>query len=42
MIINVENVIELKAEDIIKAVTEKCGHGVILALRPRHGKELEQ
>ncbi|KAI2647912.1 50S ribosomal protein L20 [Labeo rohita] len=39
VIVNVENVIEVRAEDIIKAVTEQCGHGKILALRPRQGKE---
>jgi hypothetical protein len=41
VIVNVENVIEVRAEDIIKAVTELCGHGEILALRPRQGKEYE-
>ncbi|XP_073715831.1 uncharacterized protein [Misgurnus anguillicaudatus] len=41
VILNVENVMDLKAEDIIMAVTEKCGHGKILALRPRQGKEFE-
>ncbi|KAL1268828.1 hypothetical protein QQF64_034191 [Cirrhinus molitorella] len=39
VIVNVENVIEVRAEDIIKAVTEQCGHGKILVLRPRRGKE---
>ncbi|KAL0152233.1 hypothetical protein M9458_051956 [Cirrhinus mrigala] len=41
VIVNVENVIEVRAEDIIKAVTEQCGHGKILALKPRQGKEYE-
>lgn len=41
VIINVEDVQEVRAEDIIKAVIEKCGHGKILALRPRQGKEYE-
>ncbi|KAL0151795.1 hypothetical protein M9458_052946 [Cirrhinus mrigala] len=41
VIVNVENVIEVRVEDIIKAVTEQCGHGKILALRPRQGKEYE-
>lgn len=38
---NVENVNEVRAVDIIKAVTDKCGNGKILALRPRQGKEFE-
>ncbi|KAL1276925.1 hypothetical protein QQF64_023598 [Cirrhinus molitorella] len=41
VIVNVENVVEVRAEDIIKAVTEQCGHGKILTLRPRQGKEYE-
>ncbi|XP_073715881.1 uncharacterized protein [Misgurnus anguillicaudatus] len=41
VIVNVENINEVRAEDIIKAVTEQCGHGKILALRPRQGKEYE-
>ncbi|XP_044043669.1 uncharacterized protein LOC122872054 [Siniperca chuatsi] len=41
VIVNVENVDEVRAGDIIKAVTEQCGHGKILALRPRQGKEFE-
>ncbi|XP_016110940.1 uncharacterized protein [Sinocyclocheilus grahami] len=41
VIVNVENVIEVRAEDIIKAVSKQCGHGQILALRPRQGTEYE-
>jgi len=41
IILNVENVNEVRAADIIKAVVDKCGHGKILALRPRQGKEYE-
>lgn len=41
MIVNVENVNEVRAVDIIKAVVDKCGNGKILALRPRQGKEYE-
>ncbi|KAK3541701.1 hypothetical protein QTP86_001734, partial [Hemibagrus guttatus] len=41
VIVNVESVIEVRVEDIIKAVTEQCGYGKILALRPRQGKEYE-
>ncbi|XP_073804648.1 uncharacterized protein [Danio rerio] len=41
VIINVENVLEVKAEDVIKAIMEKCGQGKMLALRPRQGKEYE-
>uniref|UniRef100_A0A9J7YPY9 CCHC-type domain-containing protein n=1 Tax=Cyprinus carpio carpio TaxID=630221 RepID=A0A9J7YPY9_CYPCA len=41
VIVNVENVSEVRAVDIIKAVTDKCGYGKILALRPRQGKEYE-
>lgn len=38
---NAEEVNEVRAVDIIKAVTDKCGHGKILALRLRQGKEFE-
>ncbi|XDV14270.1 hypothetical protein PO909_002444 [Leuciscus waleckii] len=41
LIVNVENVNEVRAADIIKAVVDKCGNGKILALRPRQGKEYE-
>ncbi|XP_026111556.1 uncharacterized protein LOC113088487 [Carassius auratus] len=41
VIVNVENLSEVRAVDIIKAVTDKCGYGEILALRPRQGKEYE-
>ncbi|XP_048012451.1 uncharacterized protein LOC125245761 [Megalobrama amblycephala] len=41
VIVNVENVIDVRVDDIIKAVTEQCGHGNILALRPRQGREYE-
>ncbi len=39
VIVNVENVNEVRAEDIIKAVSKQCGQGKILALR--HGKQYE-
>ncbi len=32
---------EVKAEDIIKVVTQKIGFGKLLAVRPKHGKEYE-
>ncbi len=32
---------EVKAEDIIKVVTQKIGFGKLLAMRPKHGKEYE-
>ncbi|MGL4766055.1 MAG: hypothetical protein ACRC2N_13650 [Aeromonas sp.] len=32
---------QVKAEDIIKVVTEKIGFGKLLAVRPKHGKEYE-
>lgn len=38
VIVNIENV---RVENIIKAVSKQCGHGKILALRPRQGKEYE-
>ncbi len=41
VIVNVENVNEVRAADIIKAVVDKCGNGKILVLRPRQGKEFE-
>ncbi|KAL0153054.1 hypothetical protein M9458_051653 [Cirrhinus mrigala] len=41
VIVNVEEINEVRAMDIIKAVTEKYGNGKILALRPRQGKEYE-
>lgn len=41
LIVNVENVKDVRAEDVINAVTEQCGHGKILALRPRQGREYE-
>jgi len=41
VIVNIENVIEVRVENIIKAVSKQCGHGKILALRPRQGKEYE-
>ncbi len=41
VIVNVENVNEVRAVDIIKAVVDICGNGKILALRPRQGKEFE-
>ncbi len=39
VIVNVDNVNEVRAEDIIKAVSKQCGQGKILALR--HGKQYE-
>ncbi len=41
VIVNVENVSEVRAVDIINAVGDQCGNGKILALRPRQGKEFE-
>lgn len=41
VIVNVEKVNQVRAMDIIDAVTEVCGQGKILALRPRQGKEYE-
>ncbi|XP_051568352.1 uncharacterized protein LOC127449159 [Myxocyprinus asiaticus] len=41
LIVNVDGANDAKAEDIIKAVTERIGGGTILAVRPRQGKEYE-
>lgn len=41
VIVEVEKVNDVKAEDIIKAVSERIGGGKILAVRPRQGKEYE-
>lgn len=41
VILNVDKVKEVRVSDIIKALTEKCGHGRILAIRPRKDKEYE-
>ena len=41
VIVSTENVSGVRAEDIIKAISEKIGSGKVLAVRPRQGKEYE-
>ncbi|CAM4439280.1 unnamed protein product [Leuciscus chuanchicus] len=41
VIVNTENVSGVRAEDIIKAISEQIGSGKVLAVRPRQGKEYE-
>lgn len=41
VVIDLRDNMEVKAEDIIKAVTQKIGFGKLLAVRPRHGREYE-
>lgn len=41
VIVDLTELRDARAEDIIKAVNEKVGGGKILAVRPRHGKEYE-
>nr|AAI54031.1 Zgc:171886 protein [Danio rerio] len=41
VILNVDKIKEVRVLDIINAITEKCGHGKILAIRPRQEKEYE-
>lgn len=41
VIVEVDKVNGVKAEDVIKAVSERIGGGKILAVRPRQGKEYE-
>jgi len=41
MVMDLKDNKEVKADDIIKAVTQKVGFGKLLAMRPKHGKECE-
>ncbi|XDV21821.1 hypothetical protein PO909_026841 [Leuciscus waleckii] len=41
VVIDLRDNTEVKAEDIIKAVTQKIGFGKLLAVRPKHGREYE-